>query len=156
MAVELGLKKAADCHWDALSLGEIMLRLDPGEGRIRTTRHFAAWEGGGEYNVVRGLRKVFGMRTGAITALVDNEVGHLVEDFMMQGGVDTSLINFGLMALAGVIAGSFVWNIASGRFRIEVFAGKADLIRHAIGAAFMAVASVRKLPSASVDRPVMP
>ena len=94
MAVELGLKKAADCHWDALSLGEIMLRLDPGEGRIRTTRHFAAWEGGGEYNVVRGLRKVFGMRTGAITALVDNEVGHLVEDFMMQGGVDTSLINW--------------------------------------------------------------
>ena len=69
MAVELGLKKAEDCHWDALSLGEIMLRLDPGEGRIRTTRHFAAWEGGGEYNVVRGLRKVFGMRTGAITAL---------------------------------------------------------------------------------------
>ena len=94
MAVELGLKKGADCHWDALSLGEIMLRLDPGEGRIRTTRHFAAWEGGGEYNVVRGLRKVFGMRTGAITALVDNEVGHLVEDFMMQGGVDTSLINW--------------------------------------------------------------
>ena len=94
MAVELGLKKAEDCHWDALSLGEIMLRLDPGEGRIRTTRHFAAWEGGGEYNVVRGLRKVFGMRTGAITALVDNEVGHLVEDFMMQGGVDTSLINW--------------------------------------------------------------
>ena len=69
MAVELGLKKAEDCHWDALSLGEIMLRLDPGEGRIRTTRHFAAWEGGGEYNVVRGLRKVFGMRTGAITTL---------------------------------------------------------------------------------------
>ena len=94
MAVELGLKKAEDCHWDALSLGEIMLRLDPGEGRIRTTRHFAAWEGGGEYNVVRGLRKVFGMRTGAITALVDNEVGPLVEDFMMQGGVDTSLISW--------------------------------------------------------------
>ena len=89
MAVELGLKKAEDCHWDALSLGEIMLRLDPGEGRIRTTRHFAAWEGGGEYNVTRGLRRAFGLRTAVVTALADNEVGRLVEDLILQGGVDT-------------------------------------------------------------------
>lgn len=94
MSVELGLLPAGECYWDALSLGEVMLRLDPGEGRIRTARNFQVWEGGGEYNVVRGLRKVFGMRTGVMTALVDNEVGHLVEDFIMQGGVDTSLINW--------------------------------------------------------------
>ncbi|MGI5952065.1 MAG: sugar kinase [Brooklawnia sp.] len=94
MAVDLGLKPAKDCYWDALSLGEVMLRLDPGDGRIRTARQFTAWEGGGEYNVVRGLRKVFGLRTGVLTALVDNEVGRLVEDFIMQGGVDTSLINW--------------------------------------------------------------
>lgn len=94
MSVELGLKPAESCQWDALSLGEIMLRLDPGDGRVRTARKFQVWEGGGEYNVIRGLRKVFGLRTGVLTALVDNEVGHLVEDFVLQGGVDTSLINW--------------------------------------------------------------
>jgi 2-dehydro-3-deoxygluconokinase len=71
-----------------------MLRLDPGEGRIRTARHFTAWEGGGEYNTSRGLRKCFGLRTAVCTALVDNEVGHLVEDFIMQGGVDTEFIKW--------------------------------------------------------------
>lgn len=94
MAVELGLKPREDCYWDALSLGEVMLRLDPGAGRVRTARQFTVWEGGGEYNVVRGLRKVFGLRTGVLTSLVDNEVGRLVEDFVMQGGVDTSLIQW--------------------------------------------------------------
>lgn len=83
-----------NCHWDALSLGEVMLRLDPGDGRVRTARNFRVWEGGGEYNVVRGLHKVFGLRTGVLTSLVDNEVGHLVEDFIEAGGVDTSLINW--------------------------------------------------------------
>jgi 2-dehydro-3-deoxygluconokinase len=80
------------CRWDALSLGEVMLRLDPGEGRIATTRHFQAWEGGGEYNVARGLRRCFGLRTAIVTALADNPVGRLVEDFILQGGVDTSLL----------------------------------------------------------------
>jgi 2-dehydro-3-deoxygluconokinase len=65
-----------------------MLRLDPDWGRIRTTRHFRVSEGGGEYNVARALRKVFGLRTAIVSALVDNEVGHLVEDLMMTGGVD--------------------------------------------------------------------
>jgi len=69
-----------------------MLRLDPGEGRIRTTRHFSAWEGGGEYNVARGLRKCFGLKTAVCTAFVDNEVGHLIEDFILQGGVATDFI----------------------------------------------------------------
>ncbi len=92
--MDLNLRPASECAFDAASLGEVMLRLDPGEGRIRTARSFRAWEGGGEYNVIRGLRKCFGLKTAVITALADNEVGHLVEDFMMQGGVDTSLVKW--------------------------------------------------------------
>jgi len=86
------LKLRDQYTFDQLSLGEIMLRLDPGEGRIRTARQFTAWEGGGEYNVARGLRKCFGLKTAVCTALVDNEVGHLIEDFIMQGGVVTDFI----------------------------------------------------------------
>jgi 2-dehydro-3-deoxygluconokinase len=81
-------------RWDCLSLGEVMLRLDPGEGRIHTTRRFQVWEGGGEYNVARGLRRCFGLSTAVATALADNAVGRLVEDFILQGGVDTSLIKW--------------------------------------------------------------
>ena len=92
--MDLNLRPSKDCMFDAVSLGEVMLRLDPGEGRIRTARSFRAWEGGGEYNVIRGLRKCFGMKTAVLTALADNEVGRLVEDFMMQGGVDTSLVKW--------------------------------------------------------------
>ena len=82
------------CRWDCLSLGEVMLRLDPGENRIHTTRSFQVWEGGGEYNVARGLRRCFGLRTAIATALADNAVGRLVEDLMLQGGVDTSLLKW--------------------------------------------------------------
>jgi 2-dehydro-3-deoxygluconokinase len=85
-------RTTAECAFDQLSLGEVMLRLDPGEGRIRTARCFTAWEGGGEYNTSRGLRKCFGLRTAVCTAFVDNEVGHLVEDFIMQGGVSTDYV----------------------------------------------------------------
>ena len=90
--MNLNLRPKEECMYDAVSLGEVMLRLDPGEGRIRTARSFRAWEGGGEYNVIRGLRKCFGMKTAVLTALADNEVGKLLEDLMMQGGVDTSHI----------------------------------------------------------------
>ncbi len=90
----LKIKSADSCKYDILSLGEIMLRFDPGPGRIHTARQFAVWEGGGEYNVARGLRRCFGLRAGAITALADNPVGRLVEDFMLQGGVDVSLIKW--------------------------------------------------------------
>ena len=90
----LNVKPAADCRYDAVSLGEVMLRLDPGEGRIRTARRFAVWEGGGEYNVARGLRKCFGLRTAVVTALADNEIGRLVEDLICQGGVDTRFIRW--------------------------------------------------------------
>lgn len=91
---DLVIRPAAGCRYDAVSLGEVMLRLDPGEGRIRTTRQFRAWEGGGEYNVARGLRRAFGLRAAVVTALADNEVGRLVEDLMLQGGVDTSLVRW--------------------------------------------------------------
>jgi 2-dehydro-3-deoxygluconokinase len=92
--MSLPLKHRESCAFDEVSLGEIMLRLDPGEGRIRTARSFAAWEGGGEYNVARGLRKCFGLKTAVVTAFVDNEVGHLIEDFIMQGGVCTDFIQW--------------------------------------------------------------
>jgi 2-dehydro-3-deoxygluconokinase len=90
----LTIKSADSCAYDLLSLGEIMLRLDPGEGRVRNTREFKVWEGGGEYNVARGLRRCFGMRTAVATAFADNDVGRLLEDFILQGGVDTRFIKW--------------------------------------------------------------
>src|SRR5258708_28769520 len=84
----------SNCRYDLVSLGEVMLRLDPGEGRVATTRSFQVWEGGGEYNVARGLRRCFGLRTAIVTALVDNPVGRLVEDLMLQGGVDLSWVRW--------------------------------------------------------------
>src|SRR6187431_767414 len=84
------IKAQSECAYDQVSLGEVMLRLDPGAGRIHTARSFRAWEGGGEYNVARGLRRCFGLRTAIATALADNPVGRLVEDLMLQGGVDLS------------------------------------------------------------------
>lgn len=92
--MDLQVRPKEECKYDAVSLGEVMLRLDPGEGRIRTARSFQVWEGGGEYNVIRGLRKCFGLNTAVITAFADNEVGRLLEDLILQGGVDTSLINW--------------------------------------------------------------
>ena len=88
------INDAARCHHDLVSLGEVMLRLDPGEGRVATTRSFQVWEGGGEYNVARGLRRCFGLRTAIVTALVDNPVGRLVEDLMLQGGCDLSWLQW--------------------------------------------------------------
>ena len=85
-------RAAADCRYDLVALGEVMLRLDPGDGRIRTSRTLRVWEGGGEYNVARGLRKCFEQRAAVVTALVDNEVGRLVEDLICQGGVDSQAL----------------------------------------------------------------
>jgi 2-dehydro-3-deoxygluconokinase len=90
----LNIKSSDQCQFDLVSLGEVMLRLDPGDGRVRTTRTFQAWEGGGEYNVARGLRRCFGMRTAIVTALADNYVGRLIEDLMLQGGVDLSWLKW--------------------------------------------------------------
>src|SRR5213080_4783816 len=84
------IKAKSECRWDLVSLGEVMLRLDPGDGRVHTARTFQVWEGGGEYNVARGLRRCFGMDTAIVTALADNPVGRLVQDLIYQGGVDQS------------------------------------------------------------------
>ena len=88
------MKPKAGCRFDLVSLGEVMLRLDPGEGRIHTTRTFQVWEGGGEYNVARGLKRCFGLDTAIVTALVDNPVGRLVQDLIFQGGVDQSHVRW--------------------------------------------------------------
>jgi 2-dehydro-3-deoxygluconokinase len=87
---ELKLKDKSQCRWDVVSLGEVMLRLDPGEACVHTTRSFQVWEGGGEYNVARGLKRCFGMEAAIVTALADNAVGQLVQDLIYQGGVDQS------------------------------------------------------------------
>jgi 2-dehydro-3-deoxygluconokinase len=96
LVVDMSATSISDSNrrWDCVSLGEVMLRFDPGEGRIHTTRQFQVWEGGGEYNVARGLRRCFGLRTAVATALADNPVGRLLEDLILQGGVDTSLIRW--------------------------------------------------------------
>ncbi|MEJ2641801.1 MAG: hypothetical protein P8010_19725, partial [Desulfosarcinaceae bacterium] len=90
----LTLKPAEACKYDLVSLGEVMVRLDPGEGRIHTTRRFNVWEGGGEYNVARGLRRCFRQRTAIVTAFADNAVGRLAEDLIYQGGVDPVFIKW--------------------------------------------------------------
>ena len=90
----LNIRKAEDCRWDLVSLGEVMLRLDPGDARIWTTRSFQAWEGGGEYNVARGLKRCFAMRTAVVTAFADNPVGRLIQDLIYQGGVDQSHVRW--------------------------------------------------------------
>jgi 2-dehydro-3-deoxygluconokinase len=90
----LEIKPAADCRWDIISLGEVMLRLDPGQRRIWTTRSLEVSEGGGEYNVARGLKRCFGYRAAVVTALADNPVGRLIEDLLYQGGVDQSLVRW--------------------------------------------------------------
>jgi 2-dehydro-3-deoxygluconokinase len=90
----LAIRSKEECKWDLVSLGEVMLRLDPGDVRVATTRQFQVWEGGGEYNVARGLRRCFGMKTAVVTALADNAVGRLIEDLMLQGGVDQSHVKW--------------------------------------------------------------
>jgi len=92
MALEL--KPREECAYDCISLGEIMLRFDPGEGRVKNARSFTVWEGGGEYNVTRALRRCFGLRTATVTAFADNDIGRLAEDFILQGGVDTRFIKW--------------------------------------------------------------
>ncbi|MBE1875266.1 sugar kinase [Myceligenerans pegani] len=90
----LSVRPAAECRYDVVALGEVMLRLDPGERRVRNARRFDVWEGGGEYNVARGLRRCFGLRGAIVTALANNDVGRLVEDLMLAGGLDTSWVQW--------------------------------------------------------------
>jgi 2-dehydro-3-deoxygluconokinase len=90
----LNVKPKSNCRWDLVSLGEVMLRLDPGDGRVATTRTFQCWEGGGEYNVARGLKRCFGLETAVVTAFADNPVGRLIQDLIYQGGVDQSHVRW--------------------------------------------------------------
>lgn len=90
----LNIRPKQECRWDLVSLGEVMLRFDPGEGRIATTRKFDVYEGGGEYNVARGLKRCFGLETAIVTVLADDPVGRLIQDLMYQGGVDQSLVRW--------------------------------------------------------------
>jgi 2-dehydro-3-deoxygluconokinase len=90
----LEVKAKSDCKYDILSLGEVMLRFDPGDKRIHTTRSFQVWEGGGEYNVARGLKRCFGQRAAVATAIIDNAVGRLLEDLIFQGGIDTRYLKW--------------------------------------------------------------
>ena len=91
---KLNIRPKEQCQWDLVSLGEVMLRLDPGEERVSTTRHFRVWEGGGEYNVARGLRRCFGLESAVVTALADNPVGRLLEDLMLEGGVSLKYVRW--------------------------------------------------------------
>src|SRR6187200_2222848 len=91
---DLVIRAPESCRWDCVSLGEVMLRLDPGDGRVSTTRHFQVWEGGGEYNVARGLKRCFGLDAAVVTAFADNAVGRLVQDLIYQGGVDQSHVKW--------------------------------------------------------------
>jgi 2-dehydro-3-deoxygluconokinase len=84
----LSIKPKAQCRWDMVSLGEIMIRFDPGPRRIWTTRTFDVCEGGGEYDVSRGLKRCFGLDAAHVTAFADNPVGRLLQDLIYQGGVD--------------------------------------------------------------------
>ncbi len=88
MTAPIPLRPAGECRFDVLTLGEVMLRFDPAEGRIRTAREFRVYEGGGEYNVGRALRRVFGHRVALVTAIGDNETGRLLEDLLLQGGTN--------------------------------------------------------------------
>jgi 2-dehydro-3-deoxygluconokinase len=90
----LAIKLREQCRWDLVSLGEVMLRFDPGDRRVSTTRQFEVSEGGGEYNVARGLKRCFGLNSAIVTAIVDNPVGRLLQDLIYQGGVDQSLIRW--------------------------------------------------------------
>ena len=101
--MSLNLKPKEHCRWDLVSLGEVMLRFDPGDRRIGTTRSFEVSEGGGEYNVARGLKRCFGLNAAVVTAIVDNPVGRLLQDLIYQGGVDQSLVRW--VADDGVEAG---------------------------------------------------
>jgi 2-dehydro-3-deoxygluconokinase len=126
--------------WDLVSLGEVMLRLDPGEGRIHTSRTFRAWEGGGEYNVARALRRCFGLRTAVVTALADNPVGRLIEDLMLQGGVDLEML---------------LWRTFDGVGRVTRnalnFTERGFGVRGAVGASERAGSAASQLTAGEID-----
>jgi len=58
------------------------------------------------------------------------------------GGFASKFLTFGLMALFGVVAGSFLWSLVSRSFRIEWFASFKDFMSHLIGAILMGFGGV--------------
>ncbi len=133
---------AAPGRWDLVGLGEVMLRLDPGDERIHTARTFRAWEGGGEYNVARGLRRCFRLHTTVVTSFADNPIGRLLEDLILQGGVDTSHISW--VAYDGI--GQSVRNGLN-------FTERGFGVRGAVGASDRANSAASQLAPGDVDRP---
>ncbi len=87
-------RPAEACRYDIAAMGEVMLRLDPGERRIRSTRSFDAWDSGAEYNVARAFRRCFGLRGALVSAFVDNEVGRLLEDIILGSGLDLDFVHW--------------------------------------------------------------
>lgn len=90
----LDLLPADECAYDMVALGEVMLRLDPGERRIRNTRQFSVWDSGAEYNVARAFRRAFGLRGALVSAFAANEVGRLAEDILLGSGLDLSFVHW--------------------------------------------------------------
>jgi len=140
MGKKLRIRPKEECRWDELSLGEIMIRLDPGDMRIKTTRSFKVWEGGGEYNVARGLSKCFGMETAVVTAIPQNDIGYLLLDLINQGSVDTEYIKW--LPFDGIGA--------SARVGLN-FTEKGFGIRGALGVSDRANSAASKLKKGDID-----
>src|SRR6202158_5387605 len=138
--MSLEIKHEGKSTWDLVSLGEVMLRLDPGDSRIHTTRTFQVWEGGGEYNVARGLTRCFGMNTSIVTALADNAVGRLIQDLIYQGGL-------GQMHLKWVPSDSVGRNVRNGLNFTERGFG----VRAALGCSDRGHAAVSQLKPGDLD-----
>ena len=137
---KLKIKPKSECMWDVIALGEIMLRLDPGDMRIKTARSFRVWEGGGEYNVARGLAKCFGLDTTVVTGIVKNDIGYLLLDLINQGGVDTRYIKW------------FDYDGIGRSVRVGLnFTEKGFGIRAALGVSDRANSAVSKLKAGDID-----
>lgn len=136
----ISLRNKEKCKYDMISLGEVMLRLDPGETRIRNARSFQVWEGGGEYNVAKGLSRCFGMKTAIVTAFADNDIGRLIESLILEGGVDNSLIKW--IPYDGI--GRSVRNGLN-------FTERGFGIRRAVGVSDRGNTAVSKLKSGDID-----
>ena len=90
----LNIRPQAECELDLLSLGECMVRLSPpGHQRIEFTPIFEAWAGGAEYNVSYALSR-FGMRTGWLSKLTDNPLGHFIRNHARAVGIDISEVSW--------------------------------------------------------------
>lgn len=139
-STKLIIKPKKDCKWDCVSLGEVMIRLDPDDMRIKTARKFRVWEGGGEYNVTRALTKVFGMKTSIVTGIVNNDIGYLLLDLINQGGLDTEYIKW------------FDFDGIGRNTRVGLnFTERGFGIRGAIGVSDRANSAASKLKSGDID-----